>query len=331
VIPVVRLLVPGWQIVALAFAAGCGFTPPGAAPIEDAPPPDTIPSDGPGSDGLTDGPPATCLERWRNGTVTLGAPARLTELGSTAMDRDPFVSPDELAIYFSTYRNGTQNGDVFAATRASISAAFDPPARRDDISSPSGDSRFSMTSDGMLGIVASDRAGTEGNSDVWIATRMDASAPFGTFGKTEIDNINTVNTELDPELSADGLQIYLAIGSPQRIAVSVRPSTSSSFGSAQQIDPLFSDMGDADPSVSPDELVIVFASRRTTGGGDGNGDVWYARRPTRAAAFGAPVRVPAVNSANGDGDPALSADGCRLYFASDRTGDWELFVAAVTP
>ncbi len=325
-----RSLFPGGPVAALAVAAGCSFGSPSLGPGDGPPPPDTGPTDdGPLVDGPIDAPPVTaCTQRWRAGTVTLGAPVQIAELSSPAVDRDPSLMPNELTIYFSTYRDGTLNGDVFVATRPSIAAAFGTPQRQNDISSDAADTRFSMSADELTAVVGSNRAGTEGNVDVWLATRPTKMAPFLGYMQTGVSNINGPNDEHDPELSADGQRMYLAVGSPQRIAMSQRSSTTGAFGSVQELSELFSNTGDADPALSPDELLIIYSSRR---GGGSDGDLYFATRTDKDAAFGTPVRVPAINSNKDDGDPALSPDGCRLYFASDTSGDWELYVASVTP
>ena len=303
---------------AISLAAGCGFHAPGGP--DGAPPPDDA------------APASPCLGRWRDDTVTLGAPTLIAELASADVDRDPYLTPDELTIYFSTTRNATPAGvaDVYTAKRTSLSAPFGAPQRVNEISSPDYDSRFSMSASELIGVVASSRAGTEGNSDLWIATRADKSVPFGTFqAAMGLPNVNSSDHELDPEVSADGLRIYLAVSFPQRIMVSQRTSLGSTFGSVQQVQGVAAGTGsDADPSLSPDERIIAFASTR----GSSDGDLYYATRTDKDAAFSTPIRVPNVN-ANGanDGDPTLSADGCRLYFASDRSGNWELYAAAVTP
>jgi Tol biopolymer transport system component len=187
-----------------------------------------------------------------------------------------------------------------------------------------------MTSSELIAVMASSRTGTEGNSDLWLATRTLKTLPFGPFEAADgLPNINTGAEELDPELSADGLHLYLTEGNPRRIAISVRSNTNGNFGSPQDVAGLFSDAGDADPSVSPDELVIVFSSRRN---GSSTDELWYATRASKTAAFGTPALVPAINSGgNDEADPALSPDGCRLYFASDRGGNFELFVAEMIP
>jgi Tol biopolymer transport system component len=319
-------------VATAVLAAGCGFRSPSAGPGDGQPPsPDTLDPDALPIDGGIDGPPAaSCLPRWYDGSVTFGPPTQITELAAPAIDRDPYLSPDELTIYFSAERPSSMSGDIFTATRASLSAPFGPPQRSADISSSAYDSRFSMTSSELIAVVASDRSGGKGNSDIWIATRANKAAPFALFlQSTGLSNINGSDSERDPELSADGLRIYLSAGSPQRIVVSERSSLLGDFGIVQQIPQLFSGSGDADPSLSPDERIIVFTSLR--GGGDS--DLYYARRADKAASFGGPTRLPNginSNSAN-DGDPVLSPDGCRLYFASDRSGNWEIYVAAMTP
>jgi len=310
--------------LAAVIAAGCGFRAPSGSddggPLPDTPDPP-----------LVDAPAVPCLQRWLANTVAFGAPSQLTELGSSAVERDPFVTPDEKAIYFSTNRSGTQDFDIFTATRGSLSARFDAPQRDGDVSSSALDSRFTMSGDGLIGLVASTRTGSgaEGGSDLWISERGSTSAPFTSFDRSAgLANIDTSGDELDPELSADGLRIYLAIeSSPQRLAVASRSALSSNFGNAQQIDELQSGAGDADPTLSPDELIIVYSSRRA--GGGSNVDLWYATREDKTDPFSTPRRVPDVNGSAADGDPALSPDGCRLYFASDRSGDYELYVSSM--
>lgn len=309
----------------LVLAGGCKFSPPGTsdAPVEPIDAPDAMP------DVDTSG---TCMDRWRTGTVALGTPTRIAELGTAnRVDRDPFISADELTIYFSSDRLDPGLEDIFVATRPSLTAPFGTPAGRVDLSSAERDTRFTMTADGLSAVVASERNGSEGMSDVWIATRTSTQAPFGTFSQTGVANVNTSNAELDPELSADGLHLYFARSNSgaQRIAMAERPSTASSFGSPQDVNGVNTDVGDADPTLSADERVIVWASRRT--GGVGNVDLYYASRAGNTGAFPNAKLVPTVNTTFDDSDPALSADGCRLYFASFRTNDWELYVASVVP
>jgi hypothetical protein len=84
----------------------------------------------------------------------------------------------------------------------------------------------------------------------------------------------------------------------------------------------------ADPSISGDELVLVFTEY------DGSVDsVFYATRGSAGDAFGSarPISVADTTSFNDDGQ--LSADGCTLYFASDRSHNdlQKIYVTTISP
>lgn len=134
-------------------------------------------------------------------------------------------------------------------------------------------------------------------------------------------NLVQLSSVYDPELSADGLRLYYAwhpAGGSQQIFVAERPSRSEPFAAGVEVEGVDSGQADADPTLSADERVIVFASMRP--GGLGDSDLWYARRSSRGVAFDPPQLVPNINSAASDGEAFLSADGCELYFASRRAG-----------
>src|SRR5687768_16105313 len=102
--------------------AGCGFR---IAPGSDG---GTIDADGivdgDGSDGSIDAPidgpfQSTCLLAWLNDTISFQSPAELAAVNTTSFDRDPFVSADELTIWYSSGNSNSQGGsDVFEARRA---------------------------------------------------------------------------------------------------------------------------------------------------------------------------------------------------------------------
>jgi Tol biopolymer transport system component len=89
------------------------------------------------------------------------------------------------------------------------------------------------------------------------------------------------------------------------------------FASAQRISQVNSSDDDWDPFISSDGKTLLFASWR--GGGD-NQDIWMATRSSVSAAFGSPVNLSDVNTADEEFTPFLTADGLRLYFASTRPG-----------
>ena len=138
--------------------------------------------------------------------------------------------------------------------------------------STSDESKASITGDGLHAVVASNRPGTAGDFDVWEATRSTASVAWPAFTRAKVMAIETTGGDYDPTISDDGLRIYLAPGSPQHIAVASRLTVNDNFGAPVTLGELVSGVAaDADPSLTPDERVIVFRSYRTlTGFAGGN-------------------------------------------------------------
>jgi hypothetical protein len=84
---------------------------------------------------------------------------------------------------------------------------------------------------------------------------------------------------------------------------------------------------DQAPAISPNGLVLYFASNR-----DGNNEIYVSTRECRVCAWsdpvalGEPINTPAI-----DGGPFLSADGRLLFFNSNRGGNGDLYVARRLP
>ena len=70
---------------------------------------------------------------------------------------------------------------------------------------------------------------------------------------------------------------------------------------------------DEDPTLTGDLRELFFMSTR-----DGDRDIWTSRRDAADAAWGPPVRVAELDSPASDWAPAVSLDGLRIWFASDR-------------
>lgn len=83
--------------------------------------------------------------------------------------------------------------------------------------------------------------------------------------------------------------------------------------------------------LTPDELTIVFASDRL--GTAGSLDLYTSTRGSIQVPFNGPSSLgPSVNTKFDDSDPALSADGKTLYFASTRgiIPQWDLWTSVRT-
>ena len=77
---------------------------------------------------------------------------------------------------------------------------------------------------------------------------------------------------------------------------------------------------DSGAFISRDGLRLYFNSNRA--GGFGGLDIYVSKRASLCDPWGPPENLgPTVNSTTNDQTAAISPDGRRLYFASDRPGD----------
>jgi hypothetical protein len=326
-----------WLVVVLV--AACKFTPHGTtdgAVGDDAMHDAAIDT----GDAPPDGPP-TCMDAWKSHTIVVDAPARIAELHTDSDDRDPFLTADEMTIYFSRDNGSVAfvDMDILVATRSSPTGTFGTPQLAGDGTTfDNGDQqgKIAMTADGLFAIYATDDATNNvGGFDLQVVTRASPTAAFANPTETGMASVDTNKDESDPWLSADGAHLYYtATQSSNQVIVMSASDGAGTYGAPAALPSgstmINSGTGDADPTLSPDELVILFSSNRS-----GGGDIYYATRATTEDAFGPVDKVPTVNSPDQDGDPHLSADGCHVYFASNTNSgtiaDYNIFVASAHP
>ncbi|HVW26338.1 MAG TPA: hypothetical protein VHC69_13305 [Polyangiaceae bacterium] len=106
----------------------------------------------------------------------------------------------------------------------------------------------------------------------------------------------------------------------------------SGFGKPVVITSLSNDSSvDDDPSLTGDRLVVFFDSKRD--GGQGKEDIFASERKDAQADWDTPTPVESLNTADRETGIALSADGLRIWFSSDRPesqGGLDVFTAQRT-
>jgi hypothetical protein len=255
------------------------------------------------------------------------APLPIAELNSDEDDDDPSVTADELFIVFNSARSGSS--DIWWSERETADADWDPPQSLDAlnggyITGPS------VTPDGLVILWSSNVAPSTG-LDVWMATRRDRDATFG--APERVVELASAGSDIAPRW-------YPALGVAW--LCSDRP------GGVGDTDPWTAPWPMGDPAPGPlalvPELSTVAADcavglsadgreafiETTRPGGTGEWDLWRVYRDDPTAPFQPADLQPAseLNSESFDIDPWPSADGHRLYMASDRDGGLDLFVAA---
>jgi hypothetical protein len=122
----------------------------------------------------------------------------------------------------------------------------------------------------------------------------------------------------DPTFTADLLELFFMStrGGDRDIYTSRRVSAADPWQAPARVGELNSGDSDWAPAVSLDGLRIWFASDRGTAP---RGQIWQARRASRAAAWEAPVPVAELASGAVDFAPAVDATETTMVLSSDRT------------
>jgi WD40-like Beta Propeller Repeat len=324
----------------LSMLCACGFRP-SAAPGDDMPGEAGMQSEAPVT---IDASPPTCFGHWYGDPAQLHFTTRhlFNSLASTATDRDPALSKDELQIWFASYRSPSFDGDVWTATRNSIGDEFGAPSQYAPANvSTASDGKLYMAGDQLSFVEASNR-GTGVNA-LYLATRATTAEAFSPPSSTPFLNDNTAGVgQYDPWISDDQLRLYWAPTDTgtQHLAEATRTDTGSGFGSAVAFTEINSqgkqnDVANAaayaDITVNDQEKLAVYSAHRDDNNGGAVGsDLWFSTRATSTGTFSAPIHLNDVATNDSESDPWLSPDGCRLYFSARNGGDdFDIYEAEV--
>lgn len=164
----------------------------------------------------------------RDALLTPFAPAfPLTALNTPALDMSPSLSRDELTIHFASSRpNGrgtVENTDIWRSTRASTAESFGAPENVGELNTGANEGRIVFSSDGLLAVFSSDRAGGRGLRDLWLVGRLNANGSFGP--PVNLGSLNSPSTDQDVALTADDGELFFAserTGGPSTLWRSLR-------------------------------------------------------------------------------------------------------------
>jgi len=256
-------------------------------------------------------------------------------VNAQADNGNPHISPDGLALYFSSGRSGGSGGhDLYVSRRETPDAKWGMPMNLGPtVNSSADDWGPSLSPNGLELFFTSKRPGGFGGfSDIWLTTRETQEDDWGQPEPLG-SNINTSDFDGHPSISSDGLELYFCTSTNSKrpgsgdsdIWVTSRLNLSDPWGPPVNLGSVVnSPYYDGEPDISADGLCLVLGSGRP--GGSGGWDIWITTRKTKGDPWGDPVNLgPEINSSSNDTMADISDDGSVLFFASDRSGGYAVF------
>ncbi len=175
---------------------------------------------------------------------------------------------------------------------------------------------MALSADGLQAMVETDRAGGRGGRDLFLLQRATTQSSFTSYGPMGFCGAYD-------EGSAQWWGTDLWFFS------SNRPGGAGGYDLLQSpginLSSLNSPWDDAEPSLTGDGLEFFFTSNRP--GSLGGKSIWHATRASVNDAWGSPVPLTTIDSANHEQSPSLTDDGLWLFFSSNRGGNFDIYVA----
>lgn len=254
-----------------------------------------------------------------------GTPVLVSELSDGFRTDNPSLTADLREIYFTSAR-GSINTEIWTATRSDAVGAFGPPQRLRDLGSSGMETSPVISPDGLTLWFASDRAGGMGDLDVWVSKRESRVAAWST--PAPIASLNSHLKEIPRPLGLHQSVMPLPSDREMRGFYAIyfaKQSSSGAFDTPEIVRELAKpDESRLDGFLTDDGLTLFFVSGPSLGAAD----LFVAWRRTTDDAFSEPVPLDDLNTADDERDPWLSPDESQLYFASDRGGRYEIYVAS---
>jgi hypothetical protein len=261
-------------------------------------------------------------------------------VNSSSAELAPAISKDGRSLYFASNRaGGLGDFDIWVSKRASEHSPWGQPVNLGPmVNTTALESVPSLSRDGHWLFFNSNRPGGFGGVDIWASYRFDKHDDFGDFGWQPPVNLGPeVNTAfLDQgaflfENDDDDGGALLFFGSDRPggagaldIYVS-QQMDDGSFGPASIVSELSTPQNDQRAVVRRDGLELFLFSDRT--GTFGLADLWTSTRESVDQPWSTPVNLGStVNSTSADAQPFLSSDRESLFFTSNRSGNYDLYV-----
>jgi hypothetical protein len=245
------------------------------------------------------------------------APVFEAGLGGGLNDSHPALDGAGHAVFWVSDRAGGLGGqDLWTATRPAVNAPWSAPANATALNSTSNENSVTVTPDGLLLVLSSDRAAGSTSRELYVVRRSSVSDPWGLIGRVFAPT-TTFNDE-EPTISSDGLELIFVSdrSGSKALWTSVRPDLQTAFPAPVRIVELDTSNDERSPALSSNGRKL-FLSRATPPATQL--DTFIYRRIARGQAWSLWRVAGEINSATASdfgGDE--SADGFSFWFS--RTG-----------
>jgi hypothetical protein len=184
-----------------------------------------------------------------------------------------------------------------------------------------GSSSYSMalSADGLQAMVETDRPGGRGGRDLVLLQRATTSSSFTSYGPMGFCG---AYDEGGGVWSDD----WLLFSSTRPGGAGGHDLYSVVRGALSPWTTLNSPWDDTEPSLTSDGLEFFFTSTRP--GSLGGRSIWRSTRASVNDAWGSPVPLSSIDSANHEQSASLTDDGLWLFFSSNRGGNFDIYAAS---
>ena len=256
-------------------------------------------------------------------------------INSPTTENSPELSNDGLSLYFGSVNrpDGLGSTDLYVSRRSCTDAADErcawgaPVNLGPTINSNRIDAGPQLSRDGHWLYFISDRPGGFGLNDIWVSYRQDTHDDFAWETPVNLGApINTVQSEAGPNLRGPDLYFHRGtVASNTDIYVSRKRGDT--FDEPTLVWEVSSPgFFDQRPSTRWDGHEMVLSSDRP--GGLGLQDIWTSVRQGNGSAWTSPVNLGApINTQFQEQTPTITDDGSILLFSSNRTGNFDLYMA----
>jgi hypothetical protein len=258
-------------------------------------------------------------------------------LNSASDEQGGFIAPSGLSLYFTSNRPGGQGGqDIYVSQRATLWSAWGAPQNLGaTVNSAVNDLAPSLSLDGRLMFLTSDRTGGMGLNDIYLSTRTDPNNDFGWTAPINLDApISSQFTErgatyFEDPATGNGTLFFArefdSTSSPFHDLYQSTRNADGTFNAPTLISELNSDGSEIRATVRRDGLEVFIHTVRAGGlsappPAPVTFDIFVSTRASTSAPWNPPVFIAGLNTTSTEGGPSLSPDGSVLYFQSNRPG-----------